>query len=138
MAKVDINGLPNLQKKLRNLTKEVHKKVSKELTKGALDIRNTAINAIQQQSSGRKYGNHTASKPGDAPNVDTGELIASIFAQPSSPNKLEAAVVATAPHARFLEFGTSKMAARPFLNPALNANEKLIMDSVIKSINEKL
>ena len=48
--------------------------------------------------------------------VDSGELRASISAETLSP--LEACVVAAAPHAAAVEFGTSCSAAQPFLLPA--------------------
>ncbi len=66
---------------------------------------------------GRQYGNHTASQPGYAPNVDTGILRNSI--QAVATGTTAAAVVARAPYAVHLEFGTSKMAARPFFAPTL-------------------
>jgi len=60
------------------------------------------------------------SAPGDPPHVRTGVLRASIA---TSPTKSETVVVGpTSPPASYgqhLEFGTRKMAARPFMRPAL-------------------
>lgn len=67
--------------------------------------------------AGRQYGRHTASQPGYPPNVDTGILRNSIQAVPTG--GFSAAVVARAPYAVHLEFGTSKMAARPFFAPTV-------------------
>lgn len=52
--------------------------------------------------------------------VRTGELRRSIKTRAirNERNMVEGAVVATAPHAPFVEFGTRKMAAQPFLRPA--------------------
>lgn len=48
--------------------------------------------------------------------VDTGELRGSISVVAHSP--LEVSVVASAPHAAMVEFGTTQMAAQPFMTPA--------------------
>ena len=48
--------------------------------------------------------------------VDSGELRRSISVRQISP--LETAVVAAAPHAAMVEFGTSRSAAQPFMLPA--------------------
>jgi len=49
---------------------------------------------------------------------DTGELRASGHLEPKNNNEIQQ-VVFDAPHARFVEFGTSKMGAQPFLRPAI-------------------
>ena len=46
--------------------------------------------------------------------VDSGELKSSISAE-------EGSVTATAPHAAMVEYGTSRMAARPYMLPAARA-----------------
>lgn len=39
---------------------------------------------------------------------------------------------------RMVEFGTSKMAARPFMRPALESNAQQIMDTVVQELNRAL
>jgi HK97 gp10 family phage protein len=39
---------------------------------------------------------------------------------------------------RFLEFGTSKMAARPFIRPALSQNAQRATDVVVESLNKEI
>lgn len=39
---------------------------------------------------------------------------------------------------RFLEFGTSKMAARPFMRPALENNQQRVTDTVVASLNTEI
>jgi hypothetical protein len=56
------------------------------------------------------------SAPGQAPGVDTGALINSL--QIEMEDEQKGAIVTNDPKAPFLEYGTSKMAARPFLTPA--------------------
>lgn len=59
---------------------------------------------------------HIRSKPGEPPNREFGTLDSHIEARKTGP--LTAETVSSAPHARPLEFGTSKMAARPYMRPA--------------------
>jgi HK97 gp10 family phage protein len=75
--------------------------------------------------SGKKYGNHTSSAPGQSPANWTGKLLKSIKVQKS---KGMAFVYVTAKYAEFLEFGTSKMRARPFIIPAFIKTKKMILD----------
>ena len=62
-------------------------------------------------------GGSGRSGPGAPPADPSGRLAASI-ASTVDPETGRAAVTASAPEARFLEYGTAKMAARPFLRPA--------------------
>jgi HK97 gp10 family phage protein len=75
--------------------------------------------------SGTRYGNHTSSAPGQAPANWTGKLLNSIKVQKT---KGTAFVYITAKYAEFLEFGTSKMRARPFIIPAFIKTKKYIQD----------
>lgn len=65
------------------------------------------------------YKFHRASAPGEAPAVDTGVLMNSIRVQMTS--DVEGMVYTNTDYAPVLEFGGAKMAARPFLGPAGNA-----------------
>ena len=62
---------------------------------------------------------HQASAPGQAPAQDQGGLSGSIKAS-AGPAKLTATLVADAPYAVHLEYGTRKMAPRPFMRPAVD------------------
>ena len=77
--------------------------------------------------SGKKYGNHTSSAPGQSPANWTGKLLKSIKVQKS---KGIAFVYVTAKYAEFLEFGTSKMRPRPFIIPAFIKTKKMIQDKL--------
>lgn len=59
---------------------------------------------------------HQPSDPGEPPNGDTGLLQAQL--RVAQPDPLTAEVVSDAAYAAALEFGTSRMAARPYLRPA--------------------
>jgi HK97 gp10 family phage protein len=75
--------------------------------------------------SGRRYGNHTSSAPGQSPANWTGKLLRSIKIQKT---KGMAFVYITAKYAEFLEFGTSKMRPRPFIIPAFIKTKRYIQD----------
>ncbi len=60
---------------------------------------------------------HVPSKPGEPPNADTHQLDTGIFIE-GDKTALNVKVVSSAPHGLDLEFGTSKMAERPYMRPA--------------------
>tara|TARA_R110002167_G_scaffold34895_2_gene111462 strand:- start:1553 stop:1963 length:411 start_codon:yes stop_codon:yes gene_type:complete len=95
-------------------------------------VRNTAVKSIQQHgSSGRTYGSHTASTAGNPPNTDTGYLASNVFVVIDN-DKLGSSVESRADYSVHLEFGTSKMGARPFMQPALEENKKRIVQMYAK------
>jgi HK97 gp10 family phage protein len=97
------------------------------IASGVQDTMNTAKTSIQQhQSKGRTYGKHTASVAGNPPNSDTGFLASNIFMVLDA-DKFGGAVESRADYSGFLEFGTSKMGARPYLQPALEENRPKII-----------
>ncbi|RIJ15950.1 HK97 gp10 family phage protein [Henriciella mobilis] len=59
---------------------------------------------------------HVPSKPGEPPNLDTGLLTSKTTARRTAP--LKAVAESAAPYSVALEYGTSKMAERPFMRPA--------------------
>jgi HK97 gp10 family phage protein len=71
--------------------------------------------------SGKTYGNHTSSAPGQSPANWTGELVNSISAISEGKNSK---VIVNANYAEFLELGTSKMRARPFILPSIQKVKK--------------
>lgn len=73
--------------------------------------------AFQSISRGSVSGaGHVPSKAGDPPNRDTGALQAGLKVQRTG--LLSAEVRAETPYSAPLEFGSSKVAARPFMRPA--------------------
>lgn len=61
---------------------------------------------------------HQASAPGQAPAVDTGLLTGSING--AFPTATTGIITISAEYAEYLERGTSRMARRPFVEPAIN------------------
>jgi len=94
---------PAMQREARKL---VYALADMHATEAALSITRGAV-------SGK---NHVASKPGEPPNADTHLLDRSIEAALTGPVSAESS--ANAPYAAALEFGTSRMAERPYMRPA--------------------
>lgn len=80
--------------------------------------------------SGKK---HVASAPGSAPNNDTGHLANNIETNQVAPLIVE--VSSNAEYAAPLEFGTSNMAARPYMGPARDAKRKEATQLVRKAVD---
>jgi len=66
---------------------------------------------------------HQASAPGEPPATDTGKLVSSIVGDAKVVDKqVQGFLEARTAYAGYLEFGTRKMAARPFMTPAVMRN----------------
>jgi len=122
------------------LTKMPEINIRKAMTKSGMLVRNEAINSIAR---GVKTGpivtkynpsrTHQASAAGEAPASDTGRLVNSISQDVVREGRnFVGRVIASTDYAIHLEFGTSKMAARPFLQPALRTNSKKIRAIFVK------
>jgi hypothetical protein len=77
---------------------------------------------------------HVASAPGEPPNADTHQLDRSIEAVLVEP--LRAEVQTTAPYAIPLQFGTSKVAARPYADVALRNKKAAAIDLVVAAVRK--
>ena len=76
-------------------------------------------------ATGRKYGGHRASAPGEPPASDTGGLLNN-WPTPKKNFTATGAEIEGGPgqeHASHLDLGTVKMDSRPFMRPALDENE---------------
>lgn len=80
--------------------------------------------------SGKK---HVASSPGQAPNQDTGTLAGNIETNQIAPLIVE--VSSNAPYAAPLEFGTSRMEARPYMAPARDAKRPEVEQLVRRGVD---
>jgi HK97 gp10 family phage protein len=90
------------------------------------------VSMSAEAKTGRIYGRHQASSPGEPPGVDTGVLVNSIRSRLLSSGSTSAfAVVGTGvEYGVYLEFGTSKMKARPFMRPAFDNNQDRIKQAI--------
>jgi HK97 gp10 family phage protein len=136
-----IVGAETVARRLRAFADDVREPLREAVSEGAETVRAAAITAMRGSKSGRVYrtpgGPRRASAPGEAPAVVSGRLIDSLAVR-ASDDGLTARVgvedPAAATYARSLEFGTSKMAARPWLVPALEASR----DEIERRIRETL
>ena len=99
---------------------------------GADAIRAKAFRLVSEGSVSGK--GHVPSAPGEPPNRDTGTLQANFETRQTGP--LSAEFVSKAPYASALEFGTSKMAARPHIRPARDATVKEIRKRMAEQMNK--
>ena len=109
---------------------------------GAVNVQREAVKSIQEGGKSgvvyQKYNPrrvHQASAAGEPPASDTG-LLASNISLDIDPDGLGASVDSRADYSSFLEFGTSKMAARPFMQPALEVNRKKIKANMAEELKK--
>lgn len=115
---VDYN---NFERVAGNLDRRARVVVQKTIA----DLHREVDTSFTQEKHGRTYIvggtaehpiEHTASAPGEAPAVDTGNLMNSVSHTMTGTTVGEVAVGAE--YGAFLELGTSRMAPRPYLGPA--------------------
>ncbi len=109
---IDTSGLERV---IRNAEKEADRALREVAEEMVSDIKlsfNTGPDGRTYQRGGKR---HVASSPGHPPNVDTGTLRASIRWRKIS--NLTYWIVDGVNYGVALEFGTSKIAARPFFMP---------------------
>lgn len=75
---------------------------------------------------------HIPSKPGEPPNADTRLLDTSIHTVVVGPGRVN--VESNAPYSAALEFGTSKMAERPFMRPAVAKKKPEALEIVAEAV----
>lgn len=100
------------------------------------EIKAEASKLITRNSAGGHSGGkhqHIVSRPGEPPHEDTGHLRSLIVV--NQPHPLRVLITSNARYAAALEFGTSKMAARPYMGPAARMKKKRVKDLVNKAID---
>ena len=121
---IRLEGSEQLQRDLRRLSDDLRREVGQVVLGAAVEMRADIVNSIQRgPASGLTYKKsnptrtHTASAPGQPPMSDTGRLANSITFD--RVGDLTATVGSALNYAPWLEYGTSRMAARPFFRPAV-------------------
>ena len=129
---IKVKGVKEALQSLKSLEKDLEEPFREVIKGGAQLIRGEAIKSIQTgPKSGRTYEKynprrtHKASAPGEAPASDTGNLVRNIRVTQKSQDVVT--VESRASYSKFLEYGTSKMQARPFLFPAFKMSQGKIM-----------
>jgi HK97 gp10 family phage protein len=131
--KSGIKNLKAFQDKLeRRIVDNPEKHLKTLVTRCTLIVENHAKQSIASGSpSGRTYTrggiSHTASAAGEPPATDTGFLVSNITSSVKTEGtQVIGQIIASAPYAKPLEFGTTNMSPRPFMQPALNKNRSKI------------
>jgi len=153
---IETEGFKDVLLRFSSLPTDIGVGIRKAINQSVLMVQADAKRSIERPSGGRVYKRgkstkgrgkrarigarteiHIASKPGDAPNKDNGDLIKYLKVSKVKGNTRKgysAYVKSLAPYSMDLEYGTNRMAARPFLRPALAKNapkiEKLIFNAV--------
>lgn len=121
---IRLEGSERLQRELRRLSDDLRREVGQVVLGAAIEMRADIVQRIQRgPASGITYKKsnptrtHTASAPGQPPMSDTGRLANSITFD--RVGDLTATVGSALNYAPWLEYGTSRMEARPFFRPAV-------------------
>lgn len=138
---VKVEGLDRIERATREVQLAVNTELKKALFASAKQVESEAKRSITSgQKTGRVYKRrsvtHRASAPGEAPASDTGRLVNSINSYLST-DGLYSFVIAgrgLVKYAAMLEFGTIKMAARPFMFPALEKSRDWIRERLAKAV----
>lgn len=135
--------IDNLNAFNNTLNKKLKKnKVRQYVTRGTLMVQNTAKQSILAGGTGRTYEKyeprrtHTASAPNQPPASDTGFLASNITMKVDEyPNgTVVGQIISSAPYSKHLEYGTTNMTERPFMQPALKKNKRKIQAMFKKGI----
>lgn len=119
----------------KNYSKSIEKELKRNLRIAGMMVRNTAVQSILSGGkSGKVYEkynprrSHRASAPKEPPASDTGFLVSQISTSvKKEPNGVVVGqIISAAPYSAHLEFGTTNMTERPFMQPALEKNRRKI------------
>lgn len=110
---------------------EMIDEVGKALFAGGSIIEIEAELSITRGSVSGKH--HVPSKPGEPPRRDTGHLDTNIETARVEP--LKVTVTSNAEYAAALEFGTSRMAARPYMRPATEKKREEVQRLVGQAVS---
>ncbi len=111
--------------------KEANYSLKNAITKACLVVERQAKQDMTNTST-------SPSSPGEPPAVDTGRLRASVthVVEGGGFKAIKGFVGTNVVYGRYLEVGTSKIAPRPWLTPALEKNRDLIM-AIVKDATSK-
>lgn len=122
-VKIELEGVNTLLAKLQKLELASDDVIEETIFNLAMETQAEAIKGINgPPKSGAVYEKyaprrtHQASAPGQYPASDTGRLASSVRAVPTGPMAYE--VGTNVAYGPMLEFGTTRMAARPWLFPS--------------------
>lgn len=114
------------------LMQKVEAAIGRFIRKGIAYLDGQLKSSMAEPKSGRSYGDHIASAPGESPAVHSGNLTNSIVE--IFPSTLEGLVGTPVEYAGYLEDGTDRMDARPLWErerkEALPTLEKMLANEI--------
>lgn len=135
--------IANLDKFNKALNKKLRdNKVKAIVTRASMLVEGEAKQSILKGGTGRTYEKyeprrtHVASRPKQPPASDTGFLVSQIGINVDSKpdGSVIGQIISSAPYSKHLEFGTTQMTERPFMQPALDKNKRKIIQLFDKGI----
>ena len=127
---IQVKGIQNVLKNLSKKASDINKATDRGVVATASEIQREAILSISSRPSmGESYKRgsktHVASKPGDAPNTDTGTLVKSIAISHIKGSKI-AYVFTDLDYGAYLEL----VMDRPWLYPAMIAKQDELQPNI--------
>ena len=115
----------------KEVTFRIKRGMERNLTQAAIFLQGKVKESMSQGGPTATNPDAASSSPGEPPHVRTGRLRNSIAYEV---DKLTARVGTNVKYAPYLEFGTSRIAARPYLRPGLYNNRKEIQKILNRGI----
>ena len=141
--RIEIAGMEELRRAFSNLYEVFDAAVADAVEDTVYEIDGEVKRRIARgPATGRVYEKynprrtHTASAPGQPPMTDTGRLVNSI--EFDKIGDLTATVGSKLAYAAYLEYGTSRIAARPFFRPAIEEIRPKYMARLEKALGDEL
>jgi HK97 gp10 family phage protein len=137
---VEIDGLSQLTRQLADLVGDAEAVMTETITRVVMDTRTNAVQGIQRgpaTGAVRRDGSR-ASAPGQFPMSDTGRLASSVEFNLPTAGRLMGEVGTNVIYGRYLEFGTSRMAARPWLLPSFEKAKVGVEARLKKAIEARI
>ena len=126
---MSIKNLLSFQRRFRKrVVENPEHNAERLIARAAMMVQGRIVDSIQRDpKTGAVYGNHQASAPGQPPATDTGQLVRSItMSVEGTDGEVVGVIRASAPYAAMLEFGTSNIAPRPYMQPGLESQRRKI------------
>jgi HK97 gp10 family phage protein len=137
---VEIDGLSRLTRQLADLVGDAEAVMTETITRVVMDTRTNAVQGIQRGPANgavRRDGSR-ASAPGQFPMSDSGRLANSVEFNLPTAGRLMGEVGTNVIYGRYLEFGTSRMAARPWLLPSFEKAKVGVEARLKKAIEARI
>jgi HK97 gp10 family phage protein len=140
--RVRIEGLRELGEAMRALSADIALKVSGQATAAGAKIIKTAavrnvVSSPSVETGSLRDAIITKKVPKGQLAGETAAHIVTIRGRGKPANK-KGQKIARAPHAHFVEFGTVRMPAEPFLRPAFDQNKKAAADAIVDKLRARI